>query len=65
MGIAAFFYSFGTLSGISFSDVTPATNVSRMLALLESMVSIFYIAILISRLVALHMAGQESKRDPQ
>ena len=34
--------------------LTPASNAARMLALLEAMTAMFYIAILIARLVALY-----------
>lgn len=53
-GFDAVYFSFAMLSGLSFGEIVPATNVSRMLALLESMTSLFYFAILISRIVALH-----------
>ncbi|MBX3440565.1 MAG: two pore domain potassium channel family protein [Planctomycetaceae bacterium] len=53
-GFHALYFSFGNLSGLTFGEITPASDVVRMLALLESMVAMFYMAILISRLVALH-----------
>ena len=49
------------LTGMSFDDVAPAANVAKMMALMESMVSMFYIAILISRLVALHTTKSATK----
>jgi hypothetical protein len=53
-GFDALYISFATLSGLSFGEIVPASNVARMMALLESMIAMFYVAILISRLVALH-----------
>ncbi|MCC9607181.1 potassium channel family protein [Blastopirellula sp. JC732] len=53
-GFDAVYFSFGMLCGVSFGEITPATNVARMMAVIESMMSLFYFAILISRIVALH-----------
>jgi hypothetical protein len=61
-GFGAVYFSFGTLSGMSFGEITPLSNVTRMLALLEAMTSLFYLAILISRLVALHMEHAARER---
>ncbi|QDU82558.1 hypothetical protein Pla110_43160 [Polystyrenella longa] len=54
-GFVAIYFSLGTLSGLGMNDVAPASNFAKMLSLLESMVSVFYLAILISRLVSMHM----------
>jgi hypothetical protein len=58
---AALYFSLGMLSGLTFGEILPTTNAARMLALLESMVSLFYMAILISRLVALHTERATSR----
>lgn len=60
-GFAALYFSFGMLSGLTFGEILPTTNAARMLALLESMISLFYMAILISRLVALHTERAASR----
>lgn len=52
---AALYFSLGTMSGLGITDVAPASDVARMLALLESLVSVFYLAIFISCLVSMHM----------
>jgi len=61
-GFDSVYFSFAMLSGMSFGEITPATNVARMLALLESMTSLFYVAILISRIVALHTERASAQR---
>jgi hypothetical protein len=53
-GFGALYFSFDTLCGAGLGEVKPTSNVARMLTLLEAMTAMFYIAILISRLVALH-----------
>ena len=55
-GFAALYFSLTALSGGTCAEIAPACNLARMLALLEAIVGLFYIAILISRLVALHTA---------
>ena len=51
---SAFYFSFTTLCTVGYGDITPASNAARMLAVLESITGLFYMAVLISRLVSLH-----------
>lgn len=55
-GYEAIFVSFGTLSNVPFDEVSPVTKPARMLAMGEAMTGMFYVAILIARLVALYSA---------
>lgn len=55
-GFEALYFSLGTLSGVNFGDITPVADVSRMLAMVEATVGMFYLAILIARLVSLYSA---------
>lgn len=50
----ALYFSLSTLSGLSFGDFMPVSDVSRMLAMMEGTVGMFYLAILIARLVSLY-----------
>jgi hypothetical protein len=50
----AFYFSFATLSSNGFGDITPVSKVARTLAVMESMTGMFYVAILISRLVSMY-----------
>jgi len=50
----SFYFSFTTLSSVGFGDITPSSKVARMLAVMETITGILYIAVLISRLVSLY-----------
>ncbi len=53
-GFNAFYFSFITLSTVGYGDITPVSKVARMLAAMEAMTGLFYMAVLIARLVALY-----------
>jgi hypothetical protein len=53
-GIEALYFSFVTLCTVGYGDITPASHVSRMLAVLEAMAGMFYVTVLIARLVSLY-----------
>jgi hypothetical protein len=53
-GFGALYLSYATLSGAYCPDVTVGSNAARMLAVTEGMTAMFYVAILIARLVALY-----------
>jgi voltage-gated potassium channel len=55
-GFNAFYFSFVTLSTIGYGDITPVSRVARMMAVVEAIVGIFYVAVLVSRLVSIHSA---------
>src|SRR5213083_2077503 len=55
-GFNAFYFSFITLSTVGYGDITPVSKVARMLAAMEAMTGLFYVAILIARLVSLYSA---------
>jgi len=50
------YYSFATLSTVGYGDMSPLTAGARSLSVLESLVGPLYLAILISRLVGMHVA---------
>jgi hypothetical protein len=50
----AFYFSFITLSTVGYGDITPMSHVARTLAMTEAMTGTLYMAVLISRLVALY-----------
>ena len=52
-GFTAFYFSFATLTTIGYGDISPVSNVARMLSVMEAVTGMFYITVLISRLVAL------------
>jgi len=53
-GFLAMYYSFGTMTTCAFGDVVPVSNIARMLSMLQAMTGVFYMAIIIARLVALY-----------
>ena len=52
----AYYFSFITLSTVGYGDITPLSHGARTLAMMEAMVGTLYMAVLISRLVALYSA---------
>jgi hypothetical protein len=47
------FFSITTLTSTGYGDITPVTPFARSMSQLEQLVGVFYIAVLISRLVGL------------
>jgi hypothetical protein len=47
------FLSFTTLSGVGLGDIVPLTPMARAIVMLEELTGVMYIAIVVSRLVAL------------
>ncbi len=47
------YVSFTTLSSVGLSDIGPATGHARSVVMLEQVVGIFYIAMVVTRLVSL------------
>ena len=62
-GFSAFYFSFITLCTVGYGDITPVSRVARMLAVTEAVTGLFYIAVLISRLVTLHSSAQSATAD--
>jgi hypothetical protein len=50
----AYYFSYITLSTVGYGDITPLSNGARTLAMMEAMTGTLYMAVLISRLVALY-----------
>lgn len=55
-GFTAIYFSMGTLSTGAFGDITPTSGLARMLATLEQATGVFYMALLVARLVSLYPA---------
>jgi ion channel len=56
VGFTAVYFSAQTLTTIAFGDIVPVTNVARMLALFEAATGMFYMTMLVARLVAVYSA---------
>ena len=50
------YFSFTCLTSVGFGDITPATDGARSLVMIEQMLGVLYLALMISRLVALQAA---------
>ena len=59
-GVNAFYFSFVTLSTLGYGDITPVSPIARMLAAMESMTGLLYVAVLIARLVSLYSKPDQS-----
>lgn len=49
------YYSFVTLTTLGYGDVLPLSTRVRSLAILEAVTGVFYVAVLVARLVSLHI----------
>ena len=58
----AYYFSYITLSTVGYGDITPLSPGARTLAMMEAMTGTLYMAVLISRLVALY---SNEKRDEE
>jgi hypothetical protein len=63
-GFNAFYFSFITLCTVGYGDVTPVSKGARMLAVMEAIAGLFYVTVLISRLVAIYSTNQPSPGKP-
>jgi voltage-gated potassium channel len=59
-GFNAFYFSFITLSTVGYGDITPVSKVARMLAAMEAITGLLYVAVLIARLVSLYSKSNDS-----
>ena len=50
----AFYFSFVVLSTVGFGDITPVSPAARMLAMMEAVTGLFYVTVLVARLVAMY-----------
>ncbi len=56
----AYYFSFITLSTVGYGDITPLSHGARTLAMTEAMTGTLYVAVLISRLVALYSSQTQT-----
>jgi len=59
-GFNGFYFSLITMSTVGYGDITPVAKVARMLAAMEAMTGLLYVATLIARLVALQATPKSS-----
>jgi hypothetical protein len=56
------YFSFVTLTTLGYGDIVPITRIARHVAVIEAVVGVMYLAMVISRLVALFISQSEPKR---
>ena len=56
LGATMFYYSFVTLTTLGYGDLVPVTMPARSLSFLEAVLGQLYLAILIARLVGMHIS---------
>ena len=56
------YYSIVTLTTVGYGDITPAAPLARALSAVEAIVGQMYVAILVARLVGLHLAHSTESR---
>jgi hypothetical protein len=56
------YYSYVTLTTLGYGDITPVTQVARSFSMLEAVIGPLYMAILIARLVALHITHTREEK---
>ncbi len=57
-GFNAFYFSFITLCTVGYGDIMPVSKIARMLAVTEAITGLFYMAVLISRLVSVYSSAK-------
>jgi hypothetical protein len=63
-GFSAFYFSFITLCTVGYGDIAPVSKVARMLAVMEAITGLFYMAVLISRLVSVYSTVPPASEPP-
>ncbi|MFC1819137.1 potassium channel family protein [Thermodesulfobacteriota bacterium] len=57
-----YFFSFVTLTTLGYGDITPVSAPARSLAMVEAIVGQMYLAVLIARLVGIHISQRMMKK---
>jgi hypothetical protein len=58
-GFAGIYFSLSTQCTVGYGDIVPVTNVARMLAVVQATTGMFYVTMLIARLVALYSSHHQ------
>lgn len=53
------YFSFVTLTTVGYGDITPTSEVSKVLAAMEALIGQIYLTVLVARLVGLHIAENQ------
>jgi hypothetical protein len=55
------FLSFTTLSGVGLGDIVPLRSMSRALVMIEELSGVMYLALVVSRLIALSVTARTAR----
>ena len=58
-----FYFSFTTMTTLGYGDVLPKANVAKIAAMMQVITGQLYLAILVARLVGLHISHSEKRRE--
>lgn len=56
------YYSFVTLTTLGYGDVLPTTHVAEFFVYMEAITGVFYMAIIVSSLISLHLSSIEKQK---
>jgi hypothetical protein len=59
---AVLYFSFATLTTLGYGDIVPTSPISRMLASVEAVTGQLYLAVLVARLVGMHIVNATDQR---
>ncbi|HUJ96441.1 MAG TPA: ion channel [Terriglobales bacterium] len=59
------YYSFGTMTSLGATGITPVSDEARSLTILEAILGVLYLAVLIARLMGAYRPGSRSQDHPQ
>jgi hypothetical protein len=56
-GFTSLYFSLTTLSTVGYGDIVPVSNVARLLSTIEAVAGMFFVTLLIARLVSVYASG--------
>jgi hypothetical protein len=57
------YFSFATLTTLGYGDILPRSSTARTMAVLEAVMGQIYLAVLVARLVGLHIVHESERRE--
>jgi hypothetical protein len=63
LGSSMLYFSFVCITTMGYGDIVPLSNIARPLAVLEGVFGQLYLAVMIARLVGLHIASSHSREE--
>jgi len=59
------YFSFTTLTTLGYGDIVPTSPISRMLTSVEAIAGQLYLAVLVARLVGMHIVSSTGPEEPR